>query len=68
MLDSSADIEQALELASRFDQQCPRISVVLVTELFREARFSTHAMPPGARADASRALARVAADLTDVRA
>lgn len=35
-----------------------------LTELFREARFSTHPMPPGAREDASRALARVAEDLT----
>ena len=39
-----------------------------LTDLFREARFSTHPMPPGSRDDAARALARVAADLTHSRA
>jgi hypothetical protein len=34
-----------------------------LTELFREARFSTHPMAVTARADAARALARVADDL-----
>ncbi|MGZ4639697.1 MAG: DUF4129 domain-containing protein, partial [Actinomycetes bacterium] len=44
-----------------------RTAATRLTELFREARFSTHPMPRGARADASRALARVAEDLTDAR-
>jgi Domain of unknown function (DUF4129) len=35
-----------------------------LTDLFREARFSTHPMAPTARADAVRALARVADDLS----
>lgn len=35
-----------------------------LTDLFREARFSTHPMPPGARDDAVRALAGVSAALT----
>jgi pilus assembly protein CpaE len=47
VLDSSADIEQALDLASRFDQQCPRISVVLVTELYLE--IGLEAMRVGVR-------------------
>jgi TRAP-type C4-dicarboxylate transport system permease small subunit len=40
-----------------------RGSATRLTDLFREARFSTHPMPETARADASRALARVADDL-----
>jgi Domain of unknown function (DUF4129) len=36
-----------------------------LTELFREARFSTHPMADTARADAARSLARVAADLAE---
>lgn len=47
VLDSSADIEQALELASRFDQQCPGVSVVLVTELYLE--IGLEAMRVGVR-------------------
>lgn len=39
-----------------------------LTDLFREARFSSHPMPPGAREDAARALARVADDLAHARA
>jgi hypothetical protein len=39
-----------------------------LTDLFREARFSTHPMPPGSRDDAARALRQVAADLTRTRA
>jgi hypothetical protein len=42
----------------------PRGSATRLTELFREARFSTHPMPSTARADAARALARVADDLS----
>jgi len=38
-------------------------SATRLTELFREARFSTHPMPESSRADAARALARVADDL-----
>jgi hypothetical protein len=41
-----------------------RGSATRLTELFREARFSTHPMPSTARADAARALARVADDLS----
>jgi hypothetical protein len=41
-----------------------RGSATRLTELFREARFSTHPMPPTARADAARALARVGDDLS----
>jgi pilus assembly protein CpaE len=47
VLDSGADIEQALELASRFDQQCPGISVVLVTDLYLE--IGIEAMRVGVR-------------------
>jgi hypothetical protein len=43
-------------------------SATRLTELFREARFSTHPMPETARADAARALARVADDLAGRRA
>jgi Domain of unknown function (DUF4129) len=45
-----------------------RGAATTLTELFREARVSTHPMPPDARGDAARALARVSADLADVRA
>lgn len=38
-----------------------------LTELFREARFSSHRMPPEARGEAARALARVADELAGVR-
>jgi hypothetical protein len=41
-----------------------RGSATRLTELFREARFSTHPMPLTARADAARALARVGDDLS----
>jgi hypothetical protein len=41
-----------------------RGSATRLTELFREARFSTHPMPSTARADAARALARVGDDLS----
>jgi multisubunit Na+/H+ antiporter MnhB subunit len=41
-----------------------RGSATRLTELFREARFSTHPMPSIARADAARALARVGDDLS----
>jgi hypothetical protein len=41
-----------------------RGSAIRLTELFREARFSTHPMPSTARADAARALARVGDDLS----
>jgi pilus assembly protein CpaE len=41
------DIAQALELASRFDQQCPGISVVLVTDLYLE--IGLEAMRVGVR-------------------
>jgi hypothetical protein len=40
-----------------------RGSATRLTELFREARFSTHPMPSTARADAARALARIGDDL-----
>jgi Domain of unknown function (DUF4129) len=40
-----------------------RGSATRLTELFREARFSSHPMPSAARADAARALARVGDDL-----
>lgn len=43
--------------------QVSRGAATRLTELFREARFSTHAMATTARADAARALARVADDL-----
>lgn len=39
-----------------------------LTDLFREARFSSHPMPADAREDAARALARVADDLAHARA
>jgi hypothetical protein len=39
-----------------------------LTDLFREARFSRHRLPPTARADAERALARVADELGRTRA
>jgi hypothetical protein len=38
-----------------------------LTDLFREARFSTHPMSATARADAARALARVADDVSHAR-
>jgi Na+-transporting methylmalonyl-CoA/oxaloacetate decarboxylase gamma subunit len=41
-----------------------RGSATRLTELFREARFSTHPMAATARADAARALARVGDDLS----
>jgi hypothetical protein len=41
-----------------------RGSATRLTELFREARFSTHPMASTARADAARALARVGDDLS----
>ena len=47
VLDPGADIAQGLELASRFDQQCPGISVVLVTELYLE--IGLEAMRVGVR-------------------
>jgi hypothetical protein len=43
--------------------QVSRGAATRLTDLFREARFSTHPMAETARADASRALARVADDL-----
>jgi pilus assembly protein CpaE len=47
VLDAVTDIAQALELASRFDQQCPGISVVLVTDLYLE--IGLEAMRVGVR-------------------
>jgi Domain of unknown function (DUF4129) len=44
-----------------------RGSATRLTELFREARFSTHPMASSARADAARALARVGDDLAGPR-
>lgn len=47
VLDPGGEIEQGLELASRFDQQFSRISVVLVTELYLE--IGLEAMRVGVR-------------------
>jgi pilus assembly protein CpaE len=47
VLDSELDIASALELASRFDQQCPAISVILVSELYLE--IGLEAMRAGVR-------------------
>jgi pilus assembly protein CpaE len=47
VLDAGPDISQALELASRFDQHCPTISVVLVTDLYLE--IGLEAMRVGVR-------------------
>jgi hypothetical protein len=45
--------------------QVSRGAATRLTELFREARFSTHPMAETARADAARALSRVADDLAN---
>ncbi len=53
--------EQALDLAARFDQQCPGVSIVLVSDLGPE--ISLAAMRAGVRD-----VLHPAADVTDIRA
>lgn len=60
LLDASVEPEAALELAARFDAQCPAISVVLVSE--SDAEISLAAMRAGVRD-----ILHPAADIADIR-
>jgi Domain of unknown function (DUF4129) len=61
--DTPSDFVMRALAASRVS----RGAATRLTDLFREARFSRHPMAPAARADAARALARVADDLAHDR-
>ena len=60
VLDASVEPEAGLELAARFDAQCPAISVILVTE--SAAEVSRAAMQAGVRD-----ILHPAADIADIR-
>jgi pilus assembly protein CpaE len=60
VLDASVEPEAGLELAARFDAQCPAISVILVTESASEV--SRAAMRAGVRD-----ILHPAADISDIR-
>ncbi|MBK5250545.1 MAG: AAA family ATPase [Actinomycetales bacterium] len=60
VIDSGSATEQALDLAARFDQQCPSIAVILVSDLGPEIGLS--AMRAGVRD-----ILHPAAEISDIR-